>query len=286
MEETPSTDDFDLETLISTVVPANGSLLDLLRPAPSGDYRAHIQQMRLFLVLLREPLFLTRIRDEIDTKIVQNGGKLDDADIMRELARKDGTRRFAKLAQEHARTLNEQPSLLSGASFEACLTQYQALLGHVERLWAEACRCYMTSSYLLAAFISILVIEEVSKLCRLPYDLMFYDVPRAASADGGVHKSHRRKHFVGVISGALINTRLDRVLGKDVIRKILHQAESDELEKIRQSCLYIDLRGDRAVTPAEVIHSDQARTLTVLSGEIMAEVLGISRGSSNACLTM
>jgi hypothetical protein len=76
------------------------------------------------------------------------------------------------------------------------------------------------------------------------------------------------------VSGALINARLDRVLGKHVVRKLLHIAESNELEKIRQSCLYIDIRDCRAVTPSEVIDAEQARVLTVLAGEIMAEVLG------------
>jgi hypothetical protein len=64
------------------------------------------------------------------------------------------------------------------------------------------------------------------------------------------------------------------VLGKDIIRKILHQAESDELEKIRQSCLYIDVQDGRAVTPSKAIDAERARVLTVLAGELMAEVLG------------
>jgi AbiV family abortive infection protein len=139
---------------------------------------------------------------------------------------------------ERAQTFNGQPSLLSGATFEACLEQYKALLGHVERMWADACEFYTRGNYPFAAFFSILVIEEIGKLSRLAEDLMHYDLPRAAAQSGTVERSHRRKHFIGVVSGALINAWLERVLGKDVIRKILHQAESDELEKIRQSCLY------------------------------------------------
>ena len=103
---------------------------------------------------------------------------------------------------------------------------------------------------------------------------MFYDAPRPAVESGTVERSHRRKHFIGVMSGALINARLDVVLGKDVIRKILHEAESGELENIRQSCLYIDVQDGRAVTPSEAIDAERARVLTVLAGELMAEVLG------------
>jgi hypothetical protein len=63
-------------------------------------------------------------------------------------------------------------------------------------------------------------------------------------------------------------------LGKDVIRKLLHEAESDDLEKTRQSCLYIDIQDGRAVTPGERIDAERAQVLTVLAGELMAEVLG------------
>jgi hypothetical protein len=110
-------------------------------------------------------------------------------------------------------------------------------------------------------------------LSRLFEDLIHYDVTRAAEQSGTVERNHRRKHFIGVVSGALINARLDRVLGQDV-RKILHQAESDELEKIRQSCVYIDVQDGRAVIPSEAIDAEHSRVLTVLAGELMAEVLG------------
>jgi hypothetical protein len=79
---------------------------------------------------------------------------------------------------------------------------------------------------------------------------------------------------MGVISGALINSRLDRILGKNVVTKLLHEAESDEFEKTRQACLYIDLKDGVPVTPAEQISQSRARTLVILAGELMAEVLG------------
>jgi AbiV family abortive infection protein len=265
---------FGFDALTAGILAGNVSVFDLLRAAPSGDYWAFVQQMRLFHVLSRDPRILKRLRAEIGIKIAEAGGNPDDGAITRELARKDGARRFSKLVEERAQTFNEQPSLLSGGTFQTCLAQYKALIVHVERMWGDACQFYTRGNYPFAAFLSILVIEEVGKLARLFQDLMFYDVPRSAPQSGIVERSHRRKHFVGVVSGALINARLDRVLGKDVIRKILHQAESNELEKIRQSCLYIDVQGGRAVIPSEVIDAECGRVLTVLAGELMAEVLG------------
>lgn len=249
-------------------------MFDLLRSAPSGDYFAFIQQMRLFHIISRDVRVLEVLREEMGAKIVEAGGIADSDEIEKELARKDGARRFPKLVDERARAFNGQPSLLTGETFEACLEQYKAMLAHVEKTWNEACQLYNLGNYPLATFLSILVIEETGKLSRLPQDLMFYDVPRTTGSGAPVDKSHRRKHFIGVVSGALINARLDRVLGRDVVKKVLHLAESDELEKIRQSCLYIDFLKNKVVTPGEVVDSARAKVFVVLAGELMAEVLG------------
>ena len=261
-----------LDALVADILAEKVSIFDLLRSAPHGDYWGFVVRMRLILTLLREPRVLEYFRAEVGVEIVEAG--VDPDAIAKELARKDSFRRFSKLVGKRVQAFHSQPSLLSGATFEACLEQYKALIAHVEKLWADACQLYTLRNFPLAAFISILVIEEVGKLARLAEDLIFYDVPRAAPQDDAVERSHRRKHFIGVVSGALINARLDRVLDKDVIRKILHQAESDELEKTRQGCLYIDMQDGRAVTPSERIDAERARVLTVLAGELMAEVLG------------
>jgi AbiV family abortive infection protein len=262
------------DALVADILAGNVSVFDLLRATPSGDYWAFVHRARMVGVLLDDTRIATKLLAELRAKIAEAGGDPDDGAIERELARKDGSRRFSKLVEERAQTFNVQPSLLSGATFEACLEQYKVLIGHVERMWSDACQFYTRGNYPFAAFFAILVIEEVGKLSRLAQDLVLYDVPRAAAPITTVERSHRRKHFIGVVSGALINARLERVLGKNVIRKILHQAESDELEKIRQSCLYIDVQGGRAVIPSELIDAERGRVLTVLAGELMAEVLG------------
>jgi AbiV family abortive infection protein len=264
----------EFDALVADILSKNVSIFDLLRSAPTGDFFAFVQRMRLFHVLSHDTRIMHHLQAEIRLKIVEAGGDPDDGAIEKELVRKDGARRFPKLVDERAQAFNEQPSLLSGTNFEACLDQYKVLIAHVEKMWADACQLYALGNHPLATFVSILVIEEVGKLARLAQDLMFYDVPRAAEQSGAVERNHRRKHFIGVVSGALINARLDRVLGNDIIRKVLHQAESGELEKIRQGCLYIDMQGGRAVTPNEVIDAEGARVLIVLAGEVMAEVLG------------
>jgi len=54
----------------------------------------------------------------------------------------------------------------------------------------------------------------------------------------------------------------------------LQDVESGKLERIRQSCLYIDFRDDSAFLPEEVIDQDTARFFVVLAGELWAEILG------------
>jgi AbiV family abortive infection protein len=166
------------------------------------------------------------------------------------------------------------PSLLSGSDFDTCLAQYLDLISHVERLWASAAQEYKLKNFPIAAFLSILVIEEIGKLGRLPQDLINYDVPRKPGVLTTVDRDHRRKHFIGVVSGALINSRLDRILGINAVRKLLHEAESDEFEKTRQACLYIDVKDGSPITPGDQIDEERARVLVVLAGELMAEVLG------------
>jgi hypothetical protein len=175
-----------LDVLVADILTGKVSIFDLLRSAPSGDYRAAVQQMRLFHVFSRDRRVLKQLQAEMRAKMVEAGVDPDDGAIERELARKDGSRRFSKLVEERAQTFNIQPSLLSGPTFEACLEQYKALIGHVERMWADACQFYTRGNYPFAAFFAILVIEEIGKLSRLAQDLVLYDAPRAAATAGTV----------------------------------------------------------------------------------------------------
>ena len=54
---------------------------------------------------------------------------------------------------------------------------------------------------------------------------------------GQLGRDHRKKHFMGVISGAVINERLDRIVGEKRISALLQDADSGKIEGFRQSCL-------------------------------------------------
>jgi AbiV family abortive infection protein len=264
----------DLNALIEEIVAGRVSVMEVMRSTPAGDYFAFVQHARLSRMLITDIRVLERLMLEMREKMVDAGADPDNRDIDKELARKDGARRFPKLLKERTDAMNTQSSLLTAATFPERLEQYKALIAYVEKLWADACELFHRGNFAMAAFMSILVIEETGKLTRLAEELIYLDAPLPIAGNPAVQKSHRKKHFIGVMSGALVNARLERILGKDTVRRILHEAESDELEKTRQRCLYIDMENGRAVTPTERIDEPKARELSILAGELMAEILG------------
>ena len=159
--------------------------------------------------------------------------------------------------------------------------QYKSLIAHVESLWADACNLYVQENHPLSTFLSILVIEEIGKLTSLYNDLVFFDVERPIPPKKKVDGNHKRKQLIGVFSGALINARLDRVLGFDVVRKLLNVAQSKQIERIRQDCLYIDVQDGRAVTPRERIDAECAKEL--LSNLVYGMVLIRRRACMDRC---
>ncbi|MCC7427533.1 MAG: AbiV family abortive infection protein [Alphaproteobacteria bacterium] len=254
-----------------TKLPSTSALLNNIR---DRDHKSYIELHRAVMILSRVPEFAERMSSDLQDEAFKAGIKVDYKRIRNDLEKKDSFRRFKKFADHVSQSVNKFPSLLSGTDFDKCLMQYNEIIAHVENNWYSACNMYNQKNYHLASFIAILVIEEIGKLARIFFDLLSYDVPRPARGRQPVERNHRLKHVIGVVSGALVNARLDRVLGKNVVRKVLNKAESGELEKIRQDCLYIDVRGGRTVTPRDLVVPEDARVLVVLAGELMADSLG------------
>jgi AbiV family abortive infection protein len=261
----------EFDDLVNAIVDKKVSVIDLLQSCPYGDYTAFVQRQRMFHALTEDRRVVERFLEEARSRMVGAGVNPDDDELAARIGRRDGFRRFERLVGERRKP---RASLLNGATFEACLEQYRHLVAHVEKMWGEACQLYLAGSFPLSAFVSILVLEETGKLNSVAQDLVFWDVPHAETPDLTVDRNHRRKHFLAVVSGALINRRLDRILGETAIRRLLDEVESGELERIRQRCLYIDMQGGRTVTPRDLIDMEQAKILTTLAGELVAEVLG------------
>jgi AbiV family abortive infection protein len=80
---------------------------------------------------------------------------------------------------------------------------------------------------------------------------------------------HPGKHVLAAMSGALINARLDRLLGSEFVTRFLDDAEARKLERFRQDCLYLDWQDGALHVPAESVTADQAAQYVVLSGEVL-----------------
>lgn len=241
------------------------------------DYEAYINQARASYVMMQDVRIVKRLMQETAEKLKEHtGNDFDPKAMKRDVNSKDGMRLLDKLGKIQAEAYGDGPPLITGKTFDECLGQYQALCGYVEELWGRACDHFVQEDFPLATFFSILAIEEIGKLGRIWHDLLGWDRPKAeAKPDQGVlGRSHHKKHFLGVIPGSIINARLDRLIGKKVIKSILEDVESGKIEKLRQSCLYIDFKEGRSLLPDEQVDQDTARLFVTLSGELWMEILG------------
>jgi AbiV family abortive infection protein len=87
---------------------------------------------------------------------------------------------------------------------------------------------------------------------------------------------HKKKHFVAACAGALVNSRMDRILGMERVKEFLAICDKGLLEQLRQSCLYSDIGpAGNMLLPNEKIDKAQSLFYVSLAGEILAEVGGV-----------
>lgn len=272
----------DWDDFIERLATGELSVMDAIRANheqiyEKQDYEGFINQARASYVMMQDVRILKRLMQETKEKLKEHTGTNFSPEAMtRDVNSKDGMRLFDKLGKIQAEAYGDGPQLLTGKTFDECLAQYLALIGYVEESWDRACVQFAQGNYPLATFFSILAIEEIGKLGRLWHDLMAWDQPsqEAKTNLGVLGKSHQKKHFLGVVPGSIINARLDRLIGKKAVKAILEDVESGKIEKLRQSCLYIDFNDGRTHLPSEQVDQDTARVFVTLSGELWMEILG------------
>jgi AbiV family abortive infection protein len=265
--------------LIEDLASGEQSVLEIFRSVPkNGDCEGFVTFTRVTHMLLNDLRIVTRLQTELAVEYEKRySGKIESPDIFtRNFDLKDGKRRFQKLASFRKDMFGDGPSFIRGPTFSEALKQYQDLLAHVEHLWDDACRLYHEGHFPLSTFISILTIEEIGKLGRLWFDLLAWDRPISSVRNdmGQLGRDHRKKHFMAVVAGAIMNSRLDRILGLQNVKRLLQDVESGKLERLRQSCLYIDMADGCVVLPESVIREPNAKFFAILAGELWAETLG------------
>jgi AbiV family abortive infection protein len=197
------------------------------------------------------------------------------------LRAKNGARRYELSVTMLSELLEQGPALLRGgpaertADWDRCATS-------VAVLWLTAAEAWRSGAYSIAAALSITCLEETGKLAAERLRLWGVDTITALAADVPSQETRRRrtllfrdhlsKHVLAAMSGALINARLDRVLGTDFVTAFLDDAEAGKLERFRQACLYLDWKDGALHVPTESVSADQAARYVALSGEVLAEI--------------
>ena len=190
-------------------------------------------------------------------------------------------RRVAELTQL------EQP-LGIGRSFEDDVATFSRLLAHAENLWSDAGLLFSSQRFAPSLFLSIVTLEEIGKIAIVYLQVFARDQARMTGQSAPPKRpdrkknplySHTQKHLLASCAGAVVNSRLDRILGMERVNRFIATVEGGKLEKLRQGCLYYEMKTSGPHCPYEVITEVDAGFYLVVSGELLAEVglLGTSR---------
>lgn len=201
---------------------------------------------------------------------------------------KDVLARYKQRAEVISNLLSSGFKVVTGPTKEEAARQLLQIVEHAEGLWKDAKLLFSEGRYATACFLSIACIEECAKLDLGWFQAMSFFVkkPEDSVKDSqalansrrkmrSMLTSHVRKQLLGACAGALVNSRMDRVLGMDRVASFISDCEKGQIEKLRQSCLYVDIdQGRRQVLlPMERISKEQALFYVCLAGEILAQVL-------------
>jgi AbiV family abortive infection protein len=168
-----------------------------------------------------------------------------------------------------------------GASDEEDVATFSNLTSHAENLWRDACLLFKAKRYAPSLFLAIVTLEEIGKIAVAKVQLFarhqarfrgeFKELKVLRRRDNPLY-SHTHKHLLAACAGAVVNSRLDRVLGIDNVNRFLSDVETHKVEKLRQECLYAELQGRTLHLPYQSVTGDDSRFYLVIAGELLAEV--------------
>lgn len=209
------------------------------------------------------------------------GTKMDEIEkiVNMVFVKKKPVERMKKHAIAIGDFLNNGFTVLTGSP-EKMLKQLEAYIRYAENLWENAVMMFQKSSYALACFLSIVCIEECSKISFGEFQY-YRTVMRGKSNDEikprgkNPLSQHNKKHFVAACSGALVNTRMDDIVGIDKVTEFIEDCETGKLERVRQMCLYADVNKEGAIViPEAVVTKEQAAFYITVAGLLLSQIEG------------
>ena len=223
---------------------------------------------------------LNRVMATIESILPENIVK----EAAQKITEKGVVDRFKQYVEIQNDLLQIDKSLVAGTDLQSDVAQYRELISHVEKLWDDSSRLFNDGSYPASLFFAIVCIEETGKISVTRFQILIRESERhnppqkrtqkKASRRKNPFYSHFQKHLLAAGAGALINSRLDRIVGQDRVLRFLEDVESGRIENLRQSCIYADHDGSRLMLPYNDVSREEATFYVVLAGELMAEILG------------
>jgi AbiV family abortive infection protein len=183
--------------------------------------------------------------------------------------------------------VSRQP-VIAGDSLAADVGEFLKLRQHAESLWDDAVLLFLHRRYARAAGVAISCIEELGKVAVARIQVLLrqfqrqQDIRPLQMTAGAPNShppsksplySHPQKHILAAGAGALVNSRLDRILGLDHVAEFLDDVERKKVEPFRQSCYYADRDAGGLLLPGRITRKD-AEFYVVLAGELLAELAG------------
>jgi AbiV family abortive infection protein len=147
-----------------------------------------------------------------------------------------------------------------------------AARAHYERYWRLGREMFAAGEYSLAAFLAITLIEEVGKIVILA------DAVKGNADATKEFRSHQSKYVNAVGATLAVNSRVTRIYKHDEER-FAKWFRDKKLFQIRNSALYLELRGADLVAPQEAIKREDALLLVCIAGEVYAEIQGRQTGT-------
>jgi AbiV family abortive infection protein len=257
----------------------NKSIFDLVEQYSSDsedprDSIIAIRKILLELSSLDQESFLKLLETTIaEAREIVGSSEYDKSEKSKD---KKGSKRYQNNSLRLIEELGAGPRLLHGETLEERISEYYQYIDHVERCWQQARDCFRAGRYAFAVFFSILTIEETGKLSFIWPELMGVKLPRPEPPTSGRKTPfyhHSKKHCIAAFTGAIVNGRLDKLLGLNRVKSFIDDAASGKLEEIRQNCLYSEPSIDTNVIPGNRINRQYSLEHVVLSGEIMRDLL-------------
>jgi AbiV family abortive infection protein len=205
--------------------------------------------------------------------------KTAEDEALAKLVQKNQAERFSRYCEVQNDLLQTGKSLVDAPTIEESYRLFARLVQHAEGLWDDACLLFSSDRFATAMAVSITCLEEIGKIGVARFQLVLPKSTNQSNPSQGLRRkgnpfySHVQKLLLAAGAGALVNARLDRIVGMDKVISFLDLVEQNQIEPLRQSCLYSDRTGDLWI-PHEMIDRSKAEFYVVLCGELLAEVAG------------